>query len=168
MQSVGEVIIRHPRTDEHESVRELIRIVANETFSDLFAPNPVPLKLEEDDWSLAWVAVHEAKIVGVLLTDADLISDLWVVRENRRQGVGSKLLARGESEIFARGYAKCRLRVVKSNRVAVEFYLGQGWRVAREFRHEKCRHAMLELAKANNSQLHSYIRSYIDLLEIEA
>jgi hypothetical protein len=39
MQSVGEVTIRHPRTDEHESVRELIRIVANETFAGLFAPN---------------------------------------------------------------------------------------------------------------------------------
>jgi ribosomal protein S18 acetylase RimI-like enzyme len=113
----------------------------------------VPLKLDEDDWSLAWVAVHDHKIIGVLLTGEDLISDLWVLRENRRQGAGSKLLARGESEIFARGYAKCRLRVVKSNRVAVEFYLGHGWHVAREFAHEKYHHAMLELAKSNNAQL---------------
>jgi ribosomal protein S18 acetylase RimI-like enzyme len=153
-QSMREVVIRHPRADEHESVRELIRIVANETFAGLFAPNPVPLKLDEDDWSLAWVAVRDKKIIGVLLTGEDLISDLWVLRENRRQGVGRKLLAHGESEIFARGYAKCRLRVVKSNRVAVEFYLGQGWHVAREFTHEKYHHAMLEMAKSNNPRLH--------------
>jgi ribosomal protein S18 acetylase RimI-like enzyme len=153
MQSISEITIRHPRTDEHESVRELIRIVATEAFSDLFAPNPVPLILEEDDWSLAWVAVRETKIIGVLLSDADLISDLWVLRENRRQGVGGRLLARGESEIFARGYTKCRLRVVKSNRVAVEFYLGQAWHVAREFAHEKYHHPMLEMAKSNNPRL---------------
>jgi ribosomal protein S18 acetylase RimI-like enzyme len=148
-QGISEIVIRHPLTDEHESVRALIRIVANETFSDLFAPNPVPLTLDEDDWSHAWVAVGESKIIGVMLTDEDLISDLWVLRENRKQGVGSKLLARGELEIFARGYAMCRLRVVKSNRVAVEFYLRRGWTVAREFPHEKYHHPMLELAKSN-------------------
>jgi ribosomal protein S18 acetylase RimI-like enzyme len=153
-QGTSELVIRHPRTDEHESVRDLIRIVATETFSHLFAPNPVPLMLEEDDWSLAWVAFREAKVIGVLLTDADLISDLWVLRENRRHGIGSKLLARGESEIFARGYANCRLRVVKSNRVAVEFYLGRGWHVAREFAHEKYHHVMLEMAKSNDARLH--------------
>ena len=152
-QSMSELVIRHPRTDEHELVRELIRIVADETFADLFAPNPVPLKLDEDDWSLAWVAVRDHKIIGVLLTGEDLISDLWVLRENRGQGAGSKLLARGELEIFARGYAKCWLRVVKSNRVAVEFYLGQGWHVVREFAHEKYHHAMLELAKSTNARL---------------
>ena len=148
-QGISEIVIRHPLTGEHEAVQELIRIVANETFADLFAPNPVPLKLDEDDWSLSWVAVRDSKIIGVLLTDKDLISDLWVLRENRRHGVGSKLLARGESEVFDRGHAMCRLRVVKSNRAAVGFYLGRGWKVAREFAHEKYHHPMLELAKSN-------------------
>lgn len=149
-----EVVIRNPKTDEHDSVRALIRTVANETFADLFTPNPVPLKLEGDDWSLAWVVVCESKIVGALLTHADLIRDLWVLRENRRHGVGSRLLARGESEIAARGYQTCRLRVVKSNTVAVDFYLRRGWWIAREFPHEKYRHTMLELAKSNQAKPH--------------
>lgn len=144
-----ELVIRHPQTGEHDSVRALIRTVAKETFGDLFAPNPVPLNLEEDDWSLAWVAVRGPKIIGVMLTQKDLVSDLWVLRKNRRHGVGRRLLAQGESEIAARGYQTCRLRVVKSNAVAVKFYLGQGWQVAREFPHEKYHHAMLELAKSN-------------------
>jgi|ERR1700739_67787 ribosomal protein S18 acetylase RimI-like enzyme len=144
-----EVVIRHPQSDEHGSVRALIRTVANETFRELFAPAPVPLKLDEDDWSLSWVAVNGSKIVGVMLTQADLLGDLWVLREHRRQGIGSRLLAQGESEIGARGYEKCRLRVVKSNTVAVQFYLGHGWQIAREFTHEKYHHAMLELAKPN-------------------
>ena len=130
-------------------MRALIRTVANETFAELFAPNPVPLKLEEDDWSLAWVAVCESKIIGVTLTREDWVSDLWIFRENRRSGIGSRLLACAESEIASRGYQTCRLRVVKSNIVAVEFYLGRGWQIAREFSHEKYHHAMFELTKSN-------------------
>src|SRR5256885_12866807 len=47
--------------------------------------------------------------------------------------------SQGESEIAARGHQTCRLRVVKSNTVAVEFYFHQGWCIAREFPHEKYR-----------------------------
>ena len=145
------MIIRHPQTDEHDEVRGLIRTVANETFADLFAPNPVPLKLEEDDWSLAWVAFCESKIIGVTMTREDWVSDLWVLSENRRRGVGSRLLSCAESEIVSRGHQRCRLRVVKSNIVAVQFYLGRGWQIAREFSHEKYHHEMLELAKSNEA-----------------
>jgi ribosomal protein S18 acetylase RimI-like enzyme len=116
-----------------------------------FSLRAVPLKFEDDDWSLAWLAVCDDRIVGVLMTHQQWVSDLWVLRENRRRGVGTKLLARGESEISSRGYESCRLRVVKSNRVAVEFYVGQGWKVVREFPHEKYNHAMLELAKSNQA-----------------
>jgi len=146
-----DVVIRRPQPHECDSVRSLIETVVNETFSYLFAPNPVPLNFDDDDWSFAWVAVCEEKIVGVMMTREEWISDLWVLRESRRQGVGRKLLTRGESEIAARGHGTCRLRVVKSNTVAVQFYLGQGWRVAREFPHEKYHHAMLELAKSNQA-----------------
>ena len=56
-----------------------------------------------------------------------------------------------ESEIAARGCQTCRLRVVKSNRVAVQFYLRRGWQIAREFAHEKYHHPMLEMAKSFTS-----------------
>src|SRR5256885_12581256 len=139
--------IRRPQPGEYGSVRALIETVANETFSDLFAPNPVPLKFEDEDWPLAWVAVSDEKIVGVLITNQEWVSDLWVFREHRRQGIGGKLLAQGEAEIAARGQQTCRLRVVRSNPVAVQFYLGQGRQIAREFAHEKYDHAMLEMTK---------------------
>ena len=105
-----EVLIRRPQSQEHHAVRALVTAVANETFANLFAPNPVPLKLDEEDWSLCWVAVCDSKIVGVLLTNQEWVSDLWVLRENRRHGIGRKLLALGESEIAARGHQTCRLR----------------------------------------------------------
>jgi [ribosomal protein S18]-alanine N-acetyltransferase len=141
-------IVRRPQPGEYASVRALIETVANETFCDLFAPNPVPLEFEDEDWPLAWVAVSDDKIVGVIITNHEWISDLWVFREQRGQGIGSKLLAHGEAEIAARGHQSCRLRVVRSNAVAVRFYLGQGWEIAREFAHEKYRHAMLEMTKS--------------------
>jgi hypothetical protein len=61
--------MRRPQPSECDSVRALIETVANETFSDLFAPNPVPLKFEDEDWPLAWVAVSDEKIVGVIITN---------------------------------------------------------------------------------------------------
>jgi hypothetical protein len=81
LQQVGpevaiDVVIRQPQPHEYDSVRSLIETVANETFGNLFAPNPVPLKFEDDDWSFAWVAVCEAKIVGVMMTHQEWFSDL--------------------------------------------------------------------------------------------
>ena len=152
-----EVVMRRPQPSEYSSVQALIETVANETFRDLFAPNPAPLKFEDEDWPLAWVAVVHEKIVGVIITNQEWIGDLWVFREHRRQGVGSRLLARGEAEIAARGYQRCRLRVVRSNAVAVRFYLSQGWQIAREFAHEKYNHAMLEMAKSLPDQLDSAV-----------
>jgi ribosomal protein S18 acetylase RimI-like enzyme len=143
-----EVVIRRPQPHEYDSVRDLIEIVATETFKDLFAPNPVPLKFKDEDWPLAWVAVSDAKILGVIITNQGWVDDLWVLREHRRQGVGTRLLAQGESEIAARGCQTCRLRVVKSNLVAIQFYLRQGWQIASEFAHEKYHHPMLEMAKS--------------------
>ena len=143
-----EVPTRRPRPDEYDSVRDLIEIVATETFKDLFAPNPVPLKFEDEDWPLAWVAATDTTILGVIITHQEWVDDLGVLREYRRRGVGSRLLAQGESEIAARGCQTCRLRVVNSNLVAVQFYSRQGWRIAREFSHEKYDHSMLEMAKS--------------------
>ena len=145
---ISEPVIRRPQASEYGSVQILIETVANETFKDLFAPNAVPLEFKDENWPLAWVAVSDQKIVGVIITNQEWVDDLWVLREERRQGVGSRLLAKGEAEIAIRGHRTCRLRVVKSNAVAVQFYLHQGWQIAREFAHEKYHHPMLELAKS--------------------
>ena len=141
------LVIRRPRVDEYGLVRSLIETVASETFKSLFAPNPVPLEFDDEDWPLAWVAVSDEKIVGVIITNQEWVSDLWVFREQRRQGIGSRLLDHGEAEIAARGHQTCHLRVVRSNAGAVQFYLGRGWQIAPQFAHEKYQHPMLEMIK---------------------
>jgi hypothetical protein len=82
---ISELVIRRPQISEYDSVQALIETVSNETFKDLFAPNPVPLKFKGEDWPLAWVAVSVEKIVGVIITNQEWVDDLWVLREARRQ-----------------------------------------------------------------------------------
>ena len=76
---------------------------------------PRSLPVEEESWHLSCVAVVDAKIVGMVLTVDEWIGDLWVLRESRGCGIGQRLLAHGEGEIFAQGHRTFRLRVAKSN-----------------------------------------------------
>jgi ribosomal protein S18 acetylase RimI-like enzyme len=89
--------------------------------------------------------------VGVTMTQDAWVSDLWVRPDSHRTGIGAKLLAHAESEIRSRGHQIARLRVVKSNARAVQFYQSHGWRVQREFPHEKFGHTMFELAKSSEA-----------------
>ena len=84
----------------------------------------------------------------MVLTEEEWISDLWVLPEGRGCGVGRRLLAHGEAEIAGRGHRIFRLRVLKLNTEAIQFYRRQGWRVDREFPHEKFPVRMLEMVKS--------------------
>lgn len=144
-----ELLIRRPKAGELDSVRAIVQTVVDEIYGGLWAAPP--LQIDDEDWSAAFVAIVDARIVGVLLTHGEWISDLWVLRECRRQGVGQKLLAKGESEVSGRGFEALRLRVVSSNSAAVNFYLRNGWRVNREFPHERLPVTMIEMTKTPGS-----------------
>jgi len=137
--------IRRPMPGEQDSVRSLVQTVVDETYGGLWAPAPLPI--DDEDWSLAWVAIVDPGIAGMVLTTGEWISDLWVLREHRGRGIGERLLAQGEAEIAGRGHVTCRLRVVKSNTNAIGFYLRRGWRVERKFPNERLPVTMLEMAK---------------------
>ncbi|MFZ0591556.1 MAG: GNAT family N-acetyltransferase [Bryobacteraceae bacterium] len=140
------VVIRQPNIHEQESVRALVQNVVDEVYGGLWAAPPIPI--DEEDWGLAWIALVDGKIAGMVLTGEEWISDLWVLAEHRGYGIGRKLLAQAEIEIANRGHRTLRLRVVKSNTKAVNFYLGHGWRVEREFPNETLPVTMLEMVKA--------------------
>jgi ribosomal protein S18 acetylase RimI-like enzyme len=141
-----EAVIRRPQPHEHDSVRAVVQTVVDEIYGGLWAPPPLPVN--EENWGLSWVAVVDAKIVGMVLTHEEWISDLWVVRQHRGCGVGHRLLAQGEAEIVSRGRKTLRLRVLQSNTAAINFYNLQGWRVAREFPHEEFPVTVLEMVKS--------------------
>jgi ribosomal protein S18 acetylase RimI-like enzyme len=143
-----EPLLRRAAPAEHDSVRSFVQTVVDEIYGGLWAPPP--LAIDEEDWSLAWVAIADTHLVGMVLTSAEWISDLWILREHRGSGLGQRLLAQAEAEIAARGHKMFRLRVVKSNTRAVGFYLSHGWRVEREFPNERLPVTMLEMAKSAN------------------
>jgi ribosomal protein S18 acetylase RimI-like enzyme len=91
------------------------------------------------------------EIVGVTTTRDEWVSDLWVRRDSRTLGIGTRLLSQAELEIGTRGLSTFRLRVVKSNIRAVQFYQNQDWKIYREFPHEKFGHAMFEMTKSNRT-----------------
>jgi len=134
--SVG-IVIRRVKPIENDSVHALVQAIADETFAYLFAPSQVPLG--EANWLSAWLALSGEEILGVTMTQGEWVSDLWVRRDSRRAASVVRLLAHAEREIRSRGNDALRLRVVKSNTRAVEFYQNHGWRVQREFPHEKVR-----------------------------
>jgi ribosomal protein S18 acetylase RimI-like enzyme len=140
-----DVLIRRPQPEEHDSVRAVVQTVVDEIYGGLWAPPPLPV--DEEDWHSFWVAVGDAKVIGVVRTSGEWLDDLWVLRESRGYGVGERLLAQGEAEIVARGYETLHLRVVQSNAAAIEFYRRHAWRVARAFPHERFPITMLEMFK---------------------
>ncbi len=140
-----QIVIRQARPDENSAVHQLVQTIADETFAYLFSTPQVPIG--EADWFSAWLAISGEEIVGVTMTRDEWVSDLWVRSDSRRTGIGAKLLAHAEREIRSRGHETFRLRVVKSNTQAVQFYQSQGWRVQREFPHEKFEHPMFEMIK---------------------
>ena len=140
-----DVLIRRPHPKEHDSVLAVVQTVLDEIYGGLWAPPPLPV--DEENWHSFWVAVRDAKIIGVVRTSGEWLDHLWVLRESRGYGVGQRLLAQGEDEIIARGYETLHLRVVQSNAAAIEFYRRHGWRIARTFPHERFPITMLEMFK---------------------
>jgi ribosomal protein S18 acetylase RimI-like enzyme len=145
---LANIFVRHARPEEIDSIHVLVQAIANETFAELF---PLGVPIGDANWSSAWVAVSGEEIVGVAMTQDRWVSDLWVRHDSRRLGVGAILLRQAELEIFNRGINTFHLRVVKSNTRAVPFYQSHGWRVHREFPHEKFGHDMYEMTKHNPS-----------------
>jgi ribosomal protein S18 acetylase RimI-like enzyme len=147
----AEFVVRSALAHELPAIHALVQAIADETFAYLV---PLPVPLGEPDWQPAWLAVSGEDILGVIMTKDEWVSDLWIARDHRRQGIGSLLLAHAEREIADRGHRIFRLRVVQSNTQAVEFYRSQGWSVHHEFPHEKFGHIMLEMNKANEDLQH--------------
>jgi len=108
-----QVIIRRPQPQEHDSVRAVVQTVVDEIYGGLWAPPPLPV--DEESWNLSWIAVLDTKIIGMVLTGGEWLSDLWVLRESRGCGVGQSPLAQGEAEMVARAIEHCAFAL--SNRM---------------------------------------------------
>lgn len=138
------LVIRRVASSELDSVRNLVARVVAEVYGRLF-PDGMP---EDDtDWSGALVAVSAGIIVGVALTSADTIDDIWVGASHRGKGIGRALLVRAEAEIWERGHTTARLRVVADNIAARRFYVANRWKEAEIYPHETWRFQMVDMIR---------------------
>ena len=94
------------------------------------------------------VAEIDGRVIGVVISDEDWIEDLWVIKEHRRRGVGSVLLAAAERQIAEGGHATAYLRVVARNLDARCFYAARGWAETVSYPHERWSFRMVEMVKA--------------------
>ena len=138
--------IRCVETEELGTARALIASVVAETYGHIIDLNDAMITSEEE-LADCLVAVVDGEIVGVGLSVADLVDDLWISRRARGRGIGADLLRALELEIAKRGHGRGRLHVVAENTVARRFYKRQGWRENRHFPHEKQGHMMIECVK---------------------
>jgi len=140
------VDIRRVEKAEVGAARALISSVVAETYGHLLDLDAATITGEEE-LADCLVAVADKEIVGVGLSIADLVDDLWVSRKVRGHGVGADLLRAMELEIARRGHGRCRPRVFADNAAARGFYRRQGWSENRQYPHEKLGHMMVEYVK---------------------
>jgi GNAT superfamily N-acetyltransferase len=140
----GEVLIRPAAARERAAIEQLVAAIAHEVYGHLFDGHP---PRPEGKWAQALVAEADGRPVGVMVADEDWIEDLWVARERRRQGIGSRLLAAGERQIAGRGSRVARLRVIAGNDAARRFYARHGWAAAEIYPHEKWGFEMVDMIK---------------------
>ncbi len=140
------VEIRRVEKGEVAAARALIAGVVAETYGHLIDLDGATIT-SEGLLTDSLVAVADGEIVGVGLSVADVVDDLWILQQARGQGVGAELLRALELEIAGRGHARGKLRVFAENAAARRFYVGQGWRENRQYPHEKLGHMMIECVK---------------------
>jgi GNAT superfamily N-acetyltransferase len=111
--------IRQSIPADKTAINQLVTQIVTECYSHLlpnFDPNP------NTDWQYAWVAERNKKLIAVLRTENEWIDDLWILKSERRAGIGGRLLRIAEQEIAARGNIQARLRLVAENTNALNFY----------------------------------------------
>ena len=96
------------------------------------SPDEIRKKLSRDP-DLFLVAEDQGRIIGAVMGGYDgrrgLVYHLAVLPEERRRGLGSRLMAELEQRLRAKGCVKYYLLVTPDNPQVLEFYHRLGWSV---------------------------------------
>ena len=126
----------------------LVQAIADETFAYLFGSSQVPIG--EANWLSAWVALSGEEILGVTMTRDEWVSDLWVRRDSRRTGIGGSYWHMPNVKYAAGDMNMTHFVFEWSSRTfGPSSSIKYGWRVQREFPHEKFGHTMFEMTKSS-------------------
>ncbi len=78
------------------------------------------------------VLLKDHSIVAFAIYFKDLIHLMMVDVCLHRTGIGSRLLAHSEAQLFARGNTTLRLETFEGNHPAINFYVKNGWSVTKK------------------------------------
>ena len=128
------MVIRKATLDDLVDLRRCVAASLNATYEGLWTS--APLEVADAEWGSAWVASSSDHIIGVGLSEHDVVSDLWVRPDAQGRGAGSALLRALEGEIASRGIEIARLRCLEPNLKSRAFYASQGWVEMHVYPHE--------------------------------
>ncbi|GAA2109966.1 hypothetical protein GCM10009841_31620 [Microlunatus panaciterrae] len=131
------VRLRRARPYEDELLTTLERAASEAALSHVFPPEqfPYPVDTVRARWrsllrdrqaSIRLLEV-EGEPVGFVAYDSSTVRHLGILPEQMRRGYGTLLLEHATSEIFDRAAPSAALWVLEDNKIARDFYLGQGW-----------------------------------------
>jgi ribosomal-protein-alanine N-acetyltransferase len=128
------LVLRPARARDVAALERLVSRVLEETFRPIaptltarLVAEAFPADWLSADWPGLTVAELDGRPVGLVETDDDRLTELWVDPATRNRGVGGALLARGEARIAALGHRRAWLTVLAENRRARRFYRERGW-----------------------------------------
>lgn len=142
--------VRRIRPEETAAASSFVQAVVDETYAFIWPEGAPPI--DTTDWTPAWVADDDGRLIALMLSSGDCIDDLWVAGPHRGQGLGSKLLTIGESEIRERGFQHAKLRIVAGNELAADFYRRCGWIFVRKYSHDRLPIVMMDFEKGMSQQ----------------
>lgn len=144
------IITRRAALADMTAIIECVEASLEATYGGLWTSEP--LKAGDDDWMSAWVACDPQRIIGVGLSQADVVSDLWVHPSAQGLGAGTALLADLESEIASCGFTIGRLRCLEPNVRSRGFYASRGWAEVRVYPHETIPFNTVDMTKLIGSK----------------
>lgn len=153
-------ILRAVQTADVDAVRSLVARTVIETYG-AFCPEVAECARRDPAGFISakltflggWLAASSetGAVLGVVLTDGDLLQELFVTPDAQGQGVGRLLLAVAEREIFGRGHDAGRLDVAEPNARARRFYAAHGWsETATQAPHPRWGFAMIGMRKGRS------------------
>ena len=135
-----DIQIRSAHADDLPTIQEIARRTIDKCYRPFLGDEGVDWFIDsgESDRELEKhldncdVLISNGSIAGFTIYFDELVHLMMVDVILHRGGLGSRLLAHSENQLFARGNTKIRLETFEGNNQAINFYLKNGWLVAKK------------------------------------
>ncbi len=134
---MSDIQIRKAQADDLPRMQDIARRTIDKSYRSFLGDDSVDsfINSGESDRELQKhigncdVLLKENAIVAFAICFKDLIHLMMVDVGMHRTGIGSRLLAHSEIQLFARGNKTIRLETFEGNHQAINFYVKNGWSV---------------------------------------